>query len=92
MALLIKSNGTTKEIEPRNGVYFSLVELQKYVDGYIEPIFLNNGQLLVVNEEGGLYDYPQNEKATQIAIEHHALFEGDHIAGDVVFCDEAEVQ
>ena len=90
MAVLIKSDGTKKEIVPHNGVCFSLKELQGYVDGYIEPIFLNNGQVLVVNEEGK-YGYPTNENATQIAVQHHALFEGDYISGDVVHCQEDEM-
>lgn len=38
MATLIKADGTKKEIQPQNGTDFSLEELQKYVDGYIQVI------------------------------------------------------
>lgn len=91
MARLIKTDGSEKEISPKNGTDFSLEELQKYVDGYIEIIPMDDGNILVVNEEGK-YDCEENEKATEIANENGALFFGDYIAGDVVLCKDGEVQ
>lgn len=54
MATLIKADGTKKEIQPQNGTDFSLEELQKYVDGYIQVIPLRNqeDEILVINEDG----------------------------------------
>lgn len=91
MATLIKADGTRREIQPKNGTDFKLEELQAYVDGYIEIVNLRNGELLVINEEGK-YRYDINNAATDLAHEHHALFPGDYINGDVVLCKEEEVQ
>lgn len=52
MATLLKSDGTRKEIQPQNGTDFKLEELQAYVDGYIEIVNLQNGEILVINEDG----------------------------------------
>lgn len=52
MATLLKSDGTRKEIQPQNGTDFKLEELQAYVDGYIEIVNLQNGEILVINEAG----------------------------------------
>lgn len=91
MATLIKTDGTKHEIHPKNGTDFKLNELQAYVDGYIDIINLRNGEILVINDNGK-EAYPTNEAATILAHEHHALFPGDYIDGDVVLCKDEEVQ
>ncbi|RPG05655.1 MAG: DUF3846 domain-containing protein [Pelagibacteraceae bacterium TMED247] len=67
MAVLIESNGSDKQVEPSEGSEFSLKELQGYVDGYIELVYLANGKILVVNEEGLLKRLPLNNKASLLA-------------------------
>lgn len=91
MAQLIKTTGEILEISPKNGINFQLDELQKYVDGYIEIVNLNNGEILVVNEEGKFVE-EINEKATDIAHNNQAIFSSDYIAGNVVLCKDQEVQ
>ena len=91
MATLIRTNGTTQQIEPKNGTDFKLEELQKYVGGYIDIIRLNNGEILVVNDEGKYTEEP-NEAATKLALEHVAIFDWDYISGDVVRCKDEQVQ
>ena len=44
----------------------SLEDMQEFVDGRIELIFLSNGDHLVINEEGLLDGLPINQKATNI--------------------------
>lgn len=91
MATLIKADGTKKEIQPINGTDFQLEELQNYVDGYIDIIYLRNGKILVINDNGkGCY--PTNTAATEIAHEHMAIYPGDYIDGDVVLCKNEEVR
>lgn len=67
MATLIKADGTKKEIQPQNGTDFSLEELQKYVDGYIQVIPLRNqeDEILVINEDGK-ERYPTNWAGNEI--------------------------
>ena len=91
MATLIKADGTRTEIQPKNGTDFKLEELQGYVDGYIEIVNLRNGEILVINEDGK-DRYDTNKTATDLAHEHHALFPGDYIDGDVVLCKDEEVR
>lgn len=81
---IIKTDGTKVNIEPKNGVRFTLEELQSAVGGYIEIINLNNDSVLVVNENGKLYNLELNKTATVIAHYHRAIFASDYIVGDVV--------
>lgn len=67
MATVIRVDGSTEEVEPANGTDFSLKELQDIVEGYIETVSLKDGRLMVINEEGRIYDLPRNEQATRIA-------------------------
>lgn len=89
MAILIKTDGTENIVQPKNGRDFKLEEAQKYVDGYVEVVNLRNGTILIVNEEGKFTKGP-NRKATEIALEHNAIFPFDYIAGDVLLCNEKE--
>lgn len=93
MATLIKADGTQTEIQPQNGTDFSLEELQKYVDGYIQVIQLHNqeDEILVINEDGK-DRYPTNQTATELALFNRAIFHWDWIDGDVVLCKSEEVK
>ena len=95
MAELIKANGARKSINPKNGTDFSLGELQGYVGGYIEPVCLPDGNMLVVNEEAFLSkDRKFNKAASDIAEQwgiNHIFPEGK-VWGDVVYCKEEQVR
>ena len=93
MATLIKADGTKETIQPQNGTDFSLEELQKYVDGYIQEVCLHNqeDEILVLNEDGK-DRYTTNKTATELALKHRAIFPWDWIDGDVVLCKNSEVR
>ena len=93
MATLIKADGTKETIQPQNGTDFSLEELQKYVDGYIQVVCLRNqeDEILVINEDGK-ERYTTNKTATELALKHRAIFPWDWIDGDVVLCKNSEVR
>jgi hypothetical protein len=61
--------------------HITLNEMQKCVGGYIELIYLNDGMVLVVNEEGLTLNLPYNERATNTAL---AEGKKHHIVGDVL--------
>ncbi len=90
MAIIIKISGEIiNNIEPKNGKTFSLEELQKAVNGYIQIISISKGKyagkLMVVDEEGLLKPNPQlNEKASQIA--------GQPIVGQVIIIDKNHIE
>lgn len=75
MGLLLKY-GAEIEVHPRSGKIYSLAELQEYVEGYIEIVWLKDGQLMIVDEEGALKENYLNGPASRLAermIFGHAL-------------------
>ena len=44
----------------------TLRDMQEFVDGRIEIVYLSNGDHLIINEEGLLDGLPINQKATNI--------------------------
>lgn len=91
MAKIIKADGQVIEVSPKNGSDFKLDELKAIVNGYIEPVYLNDEQMMVVNEEGKLYGLPVNLIATEIYNITHQPHT-DVIVGDVLFCKRNEVK
>lgn len=84
-AYLITEKGEVSQIAPKNGKDFELEEAQRYVDGYIEIVKLNDEQIMIVNEEGK-FSKGCNQIATAIAHLHRAIDQQDYISGDVVIC------
>ena len=89
MAILIKANKETRDVEPSNGKTFSLKELQGYVGGYIELIHIVSGDykdhIMVVDEEGLLKQNPVvNATASLIAVRR--------IVGDVLIVKRTEIE
>ena len=70
LSSLGKPKVTCVETEP------SLSECQAAVGGMIEAVYLPDGRLMYVNEEGLLKGLPLNEMASDIA--------GKYIVGDVI--------
>lgn len=91
MAEIIKTDGTTIEVEPKNGTDFSLEELQAVVGGLIEIISLGSDDIMVVNEEGKFL-CEWNCKATTIAKEYRAILPYDCIHGNVLVCKDNQVK
>ena len=69
---------TIDDIEP------TLQEMQKFVGGYIEVVYLGKESMMIIDEEGKLKEKPINQEATDIAHEHKAIYNTDYIAGDVM--------
>ena len=80
IGVLLSSDNSIKALEFK-GSHVTLEEMQKCVGGYIELIYLNDGMVLVVNEEGLILNLPYNERATNTAL---AEGEKHHIVGDTL--------
>lgn len=91
MAIILKSNGEEQFVTPECGNRFSLEELQKIVGGYIELIYLRN-YLMIVNEEGKIYNLPINVDATEVARFNQSIMPNDYIVGDVLICENTEIE
>ena len=76
--------------EPKNGSTFELEELQEIVGGYIEIIRLNDGRVIIVNEEGLNLNLPVNIEATNILRRDHSTTQ--YIVGTAIVCDADMVE
>lgn len=62
----------------------SLEKVQGLVGGFVQLIELNNGDQLMVNEDGIMQDLPVNDEATEIAMSQSNAYLMGGILGDVV--------
>lgn len=76
-AFIYQANGEIIPVMPKDGKFFTLKELQDIVKGYIEIVNLQDGRLMIVNEEGKLDGLNPNPEATK-------LYSYDYIVGDVL--------
>lgn len=95
-AKIIKADGTSKEVDPKNGRDFSLEELKEVVKGWIEVIWFHDGtnRIMIINEEGKLphVNLPYNSEATLLAIEGRAIPPTEYVVGDVLVCHRNQVE
>lgn len=65
---VIKTNGETQEVNPKNGKEFSLEELQGFVGGYVEKLNVNGKKVkqIIMNEEGLLMKLEPNLIVTEL--------------------------
>ena len=92
MDRILKANGEILEISPKNGKDYSLEELRDIVDGYIEIVFDKTREsIMVVNEEGKLYNLPFNTNATRW-MNDNTYHIDDYVVGDALVCDRNHVK
>lgn len=88
-AKLITVDGVT-----RNIIITSFVGARNLIclEGYSSPIEivnLNNGYLILLDEEGKLKNLSMNQTATEMAHEFEAIYPSDYICGDVILIEDA---
>lgn len=86
-ARVYKADGRIYPVDPIDGESFSLEELQAIVGGLIEIIYLPDGKIMVLNEEGKYSGLEPNDNATVIA-----NIDPDFIVGDVLVCRSSQVR
>jgi hypothetical protein len=73
MAVILYTDGTSKEIHPAKGDQFEIEELMQIVGGQLQMIPLSDGRIMTFNEDGGpdkeagRAGLPPNEQATALA-------------------------
>lgn len=90
MAQIIKSNGETKTVEPKNGTDFKLEELQAIVGGYIQIACLRDDEIMVMDDEGKLKEKDLNLQASLRY--RRDVNPYDSIVGDVLICKTNQVK
>lgn len=89
MAYIINTDETITNVTPANGTDFTLDELNAIVDGFIEILYIDDNQIMVVNEEGKLNGLDLNTRATRLIREAGI---NDFIAGRALVCDTKQVK
>ena len=84
-AKIIYTDKEAEDYTPKNGKTFALTEMQEIVGGYIEPIRLNDGRMIIVDEDGKSKDKAVNIPATNILRRDH--YTTDYIVGTAIVCD-----
>lgn len=79
-----KVDGTSVEVSPKNGTDFELEELQEYVGGYIEQVYLTDDVVMICNEEALILELPENVTASLLV--SASIRMPYHIFGDVIVC------
>lgn len=78
-AFIYTIGGEIIPILPNNNKHFNLSELQSIVEGYIEIVYLKDGRLMIINEEGK-FGLTRNQEATKLFNSRN----GDYISGNVL--------
>lgn len=84
-AKIIYTDKEAEDYTPKNGKTFALTEMQEIVGGYVEPIRLNDGRMIIVDEDGKSKDRAVNIPATNILRRDH--YTTDYIVGTAIVCD-----
>ena len=84
-AKIIYTDKEAEDYTPKNGRTFELEEMQEIVGGYVEPIRLNDGRMIIVDEDGKSKDKAVNIPATNILRRDH--YTADYIVGTAIVCD-----
>ena len=84
-AKIIYTDKEAEDYTPKNGKTFELTEMQEIVGGYIEPIRLNDGRMIIVDEDGKSKGKAVNIPATNILRRDH--YTNDYIVGTAIVCN-----
>ena len=89
-AKIIYTDKEDEDYTPKNGKTFALTEMQEIIGGYVEPIRLNDGRMIIVDEDGKSKDKAVNSPATNILRRDH--YTTDYIVGTAIVCDADMVE
>ena len=89
-AKIIYTDKEAEDYTPKNGKTFALTEMQEIIGGYVEPIRLNDGRMILVDEEGKSKSKAVNIPATNILRRDH--YTTDYIVGTAIVCDADMVE
>ena len=84
-AKIIYTDKEAEDYTPKNGKTFALTEMQEIIGGYVEPIRLNDGRVIIVDSQGKALNKAVNIPATNILRRDH--FTTDYIVGTAIVCD-----
>lgn len=86
--ILYKTDGTKTKVKVNSFVEARAMVCNYDPNGLAEVVRLNDGSMLLIDEEGKLKNYPINKKATEMAHENEVIFPSDFIVGDALFFED----
>lgn len=86
--LIYKTDETKSKIKVNTFVEARAMVCNYDPNGIAEVIRLNDGSMLLIDQEGKLKNYPINKKATEIAHSNEAILPSDYIVGDVLLFED----
>lgn len=90
MATLIKTDGEAIEVSPQNN-QFTIQEMYALLEcSCLEVVYLSDGRIMWIDENGKLKRHHVNHRATWLLIEAGGI-PGDYIAGSALITDVTEV-
>ena len=84
-AKIIYNDKEAEDYTPKNGKTFEFDELQGVVGGHFEIVWLNDGRMIIVDEDGKSKGKAVNIPATNILRRDH--YTTDSIVGTAIVCD-----
>lgn len=84
-AKIIYTDKEAEDYTPKNGKTFEFDELKGIVGGYFEIVWLNDGRMIIVDEDGKSKGKAVNIPATNILRRDH--YTTDYIVGTAIVCD-----
>lgn len=84
-AKIIYTDKEAEDYTPKNGKTFGKTEMYGIVEGYIDIIRLNDGRMIIVDEDGKSKGKAVNIPATNILRRDH--YTTDYIVGTAIVCD-----
>jgi hypothetical protein len=91
-AILYRLDGTKSRIRVNSFMEASKLVSNYDPNGLAEVVRLNNGEILVIDQDGKLKNYSINEQATSLAHLHDAIYPHDSIVGDALLLDENQFE
>ena len=91
-AILYRLDGTKSKIKVNSFVEARGIVCNFDANGMGEVVRLNNGDLLLIDEEGKLKNYPIKKMATSLAHLNEAIYPHDCIVGDALLFNENEFE
>ena len=91
MGTIIKTDGSEQHVRPVNGRQFDKEELSNICGGDTITVGLHDGRVMVVIRYESMR-FHINWQATEIASDEGILDGDEFIFGDVLICDEKEVE
>ena len=89
-AKIIYNDKEAEDYTPKNGKTFEFDELQGVVGGHFEIVWLNDGRMIIVDEDGKSKGKAVNIPATNILRRDH--YTTDYIVGTAIVCDADMVE